>query len=561
LAYEHLDLDLTVSHQIAVTGAVGSGKSSLLDAITWALYGKGRASADQMIRQGQGEASVYVDAIVRGEIVQVRRTRKRDRATSLTFHVGGVNRTQHTLAETEDEIERVIGMAYEALMAGPIMVQGKSDELMRVGPSDRRDLLNRLFGLEEYERYHDEAKRRLSTARTEAAQKEAILGELDALITNKENLSFQRLQIQTTVQRLTRHEQAAEDHVVALREEATSLVERERQLHSSIDLVSALEREIEATDETRAERQKASSRLLQQATVIERVPCGGEGIYAACPLLQIAFTARDEIGNITLDDLDQKLLTLAPKLREARKDVMRLSDDAMRIDGVKTQLSDADAAWAKTRSDLEAARDDLIRVESELGRINEASARRATVAREYDEIQSRIGVLEVLAAEFHRNGIPSAILERGLPMIEEESNQVLARMPGGLQIRLATQRETKAKGVKEVLDVVVVRAGAERDYALLSGGQRFRVDFALRLGIAAVLSQRSGSPVDTLWLDEGWGTQDPEGREAMLEALALVADRFGLVVVISHYPEVTDRFPVRLEVRMEDDVSVASLAA
>jgi DNA repair exonuclease SbcCD ATPase subunit len=47
----------------------------------------------------------------------------------------------------------------------------------------------------------------------------------------------------------------------------------------------------------------------------------------------------------------------------------------------------------------------------------------------------------------------------------------------------------------------------------------------------------------------------------MLEAIASVSDRFGLIVVISHYPEVTDRFPVRLEVAMVDDVSLARLAA
>jgi exonuclease SbcC len=167
----------------------------------------------------------------------------------------------------------------------------------------------------------------------------------------------------------------------------------------------------------------------------------------------------------------------------------------------------------------------------------------------------------LLAEAFHRDGIPSAILARGIPLIEEEANEVLASLPGSLSLALRTQREKKTGGMADTLDVVVTANGWEREYGMLSVGQRFRVDLALRLGLSRVLTRRTGGRVDTLWLDEPLAALDANGREAVMETLAALADDFGLLVVVSHHPDFNDRFPGRIEVTMEDGVSTAVLVA
>jgi exonuclease SbcC len=63
-----------------------------------------------------------------------------------------------------------------------------------------------------------------------------------------------------------------------------------------------------------------------------------------------------------------------------------------------------------------------------------------------------------------------------------------------------------------------------------------------------MLARRAGAPLQTLILDEGFGTQDPRGREAIAEALEAISEEFALILVITHVEELKDRFPTRIEI-------------
>lgn len=560
LAYEDLDLDLTQAQQIAIAGHVGAGKSSLLDGIMWSLFGEGRTGADAMIRKGQDEAYAAVDAVIDRQFVQVARTRKLNRSTSLTVTVDGEDRTQHTISETQDLIYQLIGMPYDALMAGPIMVQGKSDELMRVPASERRDLLGRLFGLDRYERYHESAKERLAGALDRRARAEAVLEELDRLLEGKDALVSKRLRLGALESEHERLVDQAESTVNAAREEATALLERSQQLTSVDQLVTSLQARLDVNDRQREARKNLETRLAGQASVISDVPCGGEGIYATCPLLTLAFKAKDEQAAISYADLDAEYDSIAQLLSKARQDRLRLSNDAERIEEAGAALREADARLLLARQELDAVEDDLKAVTADLKRIAEAEERRKEVMADFNTASHDASVLEVLVKAFHRTGIPTMELQHRLPLVEQEANRVLARLPGNLSLQLQTQVLTKSKTMRETLEILVNTAAGDIDYQLLSGGERFQVDFALRLGISTVIAHRAGHSIDTLWLDEGWGTQDERGREAMLQAIAAVADRFDLIALVSHVPEVTDRLPARLEVSKIDGVSHAAFA-
>ena len=196
-----------------------------------------------------------------------------------------------------------------------------------------------------------------------------------------------------------------------------------------------------------------------------------------------------------------------------------------------------------------------------MDQIAAAKNEREDLNQEHQALTARVEGLGLLAQAFHRDGIPKLILENGLSLVEERANEVLARMPGGWRVEILTQRELKAGGMAEAMDIQITSAGAVRPYRMLSGGERFRVDFALRMALATVLARRSMTTIDSLWLDEGFGGQDREGREALLDAINVVADEFSLIVVVSHQPEVTDAFPQRLEITKEDGVSQARLVA
>jgi len=87
---------------------------------------------------------------------------------------------------------------------------------------------------------------------------------------------------------------------------------------------------------------------------------------------------------------------------------------------------------------------------------------------------------------------------------------------------------------------------------MYSGGEAFRVNFAIRLALSEILAQRKGARLQTLVIDEGFGSQDALGRQRLIEAINLVRHDFAKILVITHLDELKDAFPTRIEVEKSD---------
>ncbi len=83
---------------------------------------------------------------------------------------------------------------------------------------------------------------------------------------------------------------------------------------------------------------------------------------------------------------------------------------------------------------------------------------------------------------------------------------------------------------------------------MFSGGEAFRINFALRLALSRVLAHRAGARLQTLVIDEGFGSQDADGRQRLVEAINLVSNEFEKILVITHLEDLKDAFPARIEV-------------
>jgi exonuclease SbcC len=70
-----------------------------------------------------------------------------------------------------------------------------------------------------------------------------------------------------------------------------------------------------------------------------------------------------------------------------------------------------------------------------------------------------------------------------------------------------------------------------------------------------VLAQRAGARLQTLVIDEGFGSQDTEGRQRLIEAINLVREDFAKILVITHIDELKDAFPARIEIEKTDQGS------
>ena len=157
-----------------------------------------------------------------------------------------------------------------------------------------------------------------------------------------------------------------------------------------------------------------------------------------------------------------------------------------------------------------------------------------------------------LAIAFGKGGIQALLIEASVPFLEQEANLLLSRMTDNrLSLTLETRRAKRSSRDAEQVETLEVYIGDElgtRSYELFSGGEKFRINLALRIALSKLIAWRSGSPLTTLFIDEGFGTQDLSGQEKIVEVINSIQEDFQLIIVITHIDEIKEAFPLRIEV-------------
>ncbi|MEA5520206.1 exonuclease subunit SbcC [Limnoraphis robusta] len=165
-------------------------------------------------------------------------------------------------------------------------------------------------------------------------------------------------------------------------------------------------------------------------------------------------------------------------------------------------------------------------------------------------------VYSELAQAFGKNGIQALMIENVLPQLEAETNQILSRLSANqLHIQFITQRagrssksSKKTAKLIDTLDILIADARGTRPYETYSGGEAFRINFAIRLALAKLLAQRAGTALQMLIIDEGFGTQDAEGCNRLIAAINAISSDFACILTVTHMPHLKEAFQARIEV-------------
>ncbi|MBU6450308.1 MAG: SMC family ATPase [Cyanobacteria bacterium REEB67] len=181
---------------------------------------------------------------------------------------------------------------------------------------------------------------------------------------------------------------------------------------------------------------------------------------------------------------------------------------------------------------------------------------------EKNVLQEEFDDLSYLAEAFGKKGIQAVIIENAIPEIEAETNRILSRLTDNkMHVALITQSKNKSGGMSETLDLVMGDEVGTRAYELYSGGEAFKVNFALRIALARLLARRAGAKLETLIIDEGFGSQDDASRDKLVRAIRMIQSDFSRVLVITHISEVKEMFPVQIQVSKKNGISSFQLVS
>lgn len=198
------------------------------------------------------------------------------------------------------------------------------------------------------------------------------------------------------------------------------------------------------------------------------------------------------------------------------------------------------------------------RLQQSLTQIDNLKVQYQDTGKQLQEYEKQYRIYQELTKAFGKNGIQAYTIENILPQLEAEANQILARLTGNqFHVQFLTQKASKGTSKKktkliDTLDIVIADAGGTRPYETYSGGEAFRINFSVRLALAKLLAQRSGTSLQMLIVDEGFGTQDAEGCNRLVGAINAIASDFACILTVTHMPQFKEAFQTRIEVYKDE---------
>jgi exonuclease SbcC len=256
--------------------------------------------------------------------------------------------------------------------------------------------------------------------------------------------------------------------------------------------------------------------------------------------------------------LEDNLADLANQIGEQRQSLKEMEQQQQEAVAVLETISADEIKRADVEKDVTRLREEknfafgrVATAQQNLEVLGSLRQQREAVLEERGSITLRIQRLRLLEKACSREGVQALLIEKALPEIEDDTNELLDRLSGGqMRVVFDTQRKLKTSDrLAETLDISIVDSAGERPYENFSGGEQFRVNFAIRLALSRILTRRSGARLQTLVIDEGFGSQDATGRQRLVEAINTIQDDFERILVITHIDELQDAFPARIEVQ------------
>ncbi|MEU5385711.1 AAA family ATPase [Kitasatospora cineracea] len=295
----------------------------------------------------------------------------------------------------------------------------------------------------------------------------------------------------------------------------------------------------------------AADRRTETADALRRAALAAG--FAGLPELDAAVLPPYE-----LDALKRQFKQLDADLELA---AAQLADPALRAaaelppaaaESARTAAARADEHLARARSAHDQARHRV----ADLARIGAALTALAAELAPVLDAHARISRLSALLAgapaeNALRMRLESYVLAARLEQVAAAASRRLLKMSGGRYTLVHSDglvSGNRRSGLS--LHVVDAWTGRERDTATLSGGESFFASLALALGLADVVTDEAGGmPLDTLFIDEGFGTLDENALEEVMDVLDSLRERDRAVGIVSHVPDLRTRIPAQLLVR------------
>jgi len=372
---EKQELDFDLFHVACLTGENGAGKSSLMEAIPWCVWGEGRVSDERLLREGESEMRVEFEFVLNDSLYKIIRIAKRKKGGGVKTEelqiqafdeaVNGFRVVQTGVRPAQAHIDKTLGIDYNTFISSSFIVQGKSNEFTVRSAGERKKILAEILQIDRYQTLSERAK-----------EKAKLL---------KEKLERDRARLEILGEELKHEPQFIADKTLS--EEAIASLElSEKTLKAALhELEETLKRLAEQKAELDA-RLRESETLREQQQAVDKQIAMKDGERKNYALL---LSKRSEV-QARKKEFDQTQLTLAA-LDESSVKAQAAEQAATRLEGSIREKK------STHEQKLKFERENLQRVQKELARAGELSDKKISLLQEKELLEKQKAATELHA--------------------------------------------------------------------------------------------------------------------------------------------------------------------
>ncbi len=391
----------------------------------------------------------------------------------------------------------------------------------------------------------------------------------DAIKNLKYQLSLQQNNLSNTEQELKTY-QNVENERKEIQEKMTGLSIKKKEVEDEYSTLSDLEKNKKSIEEKISKKEFCQ----EERVLIDNLNKEIQLIGFDSTILNEAIKKTNDLKEFEtlkfkLENASQRIPTVTAAMKDAQSELEKYNreKDAIQAQIKVNTYNPDDIALQKDKQKKLQAQLDTIQAELSIcdktkgqliqqkEQLEKDTEQLKSSTKDIERYRNESGVYDQLVTIFGDKGIKALIIDSSLPELNREANNILSKMTNNeMSINFASQRQT-TKGTSEEITITIWQNGMDRDYTTYSGGERFRIDLACRIAMSRLLTNRVGAPMQTLIIDEGFGTQDEEGIEKVISAINSIRNEFNLIMVITHIDALREAFPDKIVVEKSDGIS------
>lgn len=490
---------------------------------------QGQKAADQL-RKVQGQLQEIGQQLAQCAQSEAQMEKARDALQALAGQLGGLRKQ---LEQLRSRYRQIAHASARCPLCGKPLSEQERHQLLSTMTQEGRTLQQQCTALEQEER---QAQQQISAAQT-------LLQAKSSLLDRQRQLTRLAGQWEAQLQGAQGAQDALDDLEQSWQAQQAALEAKLMALHDEVEKVVEARRVLgydgSAYESLRQRLQRRSS-LQQKWTELEKAVARRPDLLREKQrLTQMVQHWQETLRQIDAQRRQREVTLQAQQEVEAQLAYQR------------DQCQAAEDAYKTAESVVVQAEARLVRADAiamQLRKVQEACRKEA----------EEIRLWRILTEAFGKKGIPALIIENAVPELADEANQVLDQLTDGrIYLQLETQRENRQGKAVETLEIILSDEMGPRRYELYSGGEAFKVNFALRIGLSRLLARRSGARLQCVVMDEGFGTQDEHGKEQVVSVLNAISHEFEKILVITHLSDLNNAFPAQIEVHKEATGSIA----